>query len=175
VASKFGAKSRATVVAFGRFSRSDFHGMAGDWAILRLDHCLGKKYGYLKHARPDRDSPMPVGELMTAGFPGSRASQPGITVETGCKARDHGPVAELVGVDCAFESGMSGGPVLERQPDGSWLVVGLIQQSIDAVDGILPTYSMAHRNQMLHVSAFRKALDDAMRSDSKRLLAEGAR
>jgi Trypsin-like peptidase domain len=175
VASKFAAKTRATVVAFGLFSKSDFHGMAGDWAILRLNRCLGKTYGYLRYARPDRGTPMPTGELMTVGFPRSRPSQPGITVESGCKARDHGPVAELVGVDCAFESGMSGGPVLERQSDGRWLVVGLIQQSMAPADRVLPAYSMAHRNQMVYVTAFGKALDNALRSDAKRLLAERAR
>jgi hypothetical protein len=171
---KFAAKTRATVVAFGHFSKSTFKGMAGDWAILRLDECLGTKYGYLKYARPDRDSPMPTGALMTIGFPGSRASQPGITVETGCKARDHGPVAELVGVDCAFESGMSGGPVLERQSDGTWRVVGLIQQSMAPVAGVLPEYSMTHRNQMVYVTAFRKAIDNALKADARRLLSEPA-
>ena len=175
VASKFAARTRAMVVAFGRFSKSDFKGMAGDWAILRLDDCLGKKYGYLKYARPDSDSPMPAGALMTIGFPASRAAQPGITVESGCKARDHGPVAGLVGVDCAFESGMSGGPVLERQSDGRWLVVGLIQQSMAPVDGVLPEYPMDHRNQMVYVTAFKKALDNALRSDGRRLLVERAR
>ena len=64
---------------------------------------------------------------MTIGFPGSRATRAGITVESGCRARDYGPVPSLLGVDCAFEAGMSGGPVLERQDDGSWLVIGLIQ------------------------------------------------
>jgi hypothetical protein len=115
---------------------------------------------------------MPARELMTIGFPLSRASQPGITVESGCAARDYGPVAGLVGVDCAFESGMSGGPVLERQSDGSWLVVGLIQQSMAPVDGMLQAYSMAHRNQMVYVTAFRKALDNALRWDARMLLAE---
>jgi hypothetical protein len=175
VASKFAAKSRATVVAFGRFSRSDFRGMAGDWAILSLDKFLGMTYGYLRYARPDPDSPMPAGELMTVGFPRSRASQPGITVETGCKARDFGPVAGLVGIDCAFESGMSGGPVLELQTDGRWLVVGLIQQSMASVELPLPTYSMVHRNQMVYVSMFRQALDNALMSDSRRILAGRAR
>ena len=175
VASKFAVKTRATVVAFGRFSQADFHGMAGDWAILRLDRCLGRTYGYLSHARPDRDTSMPARELMTIGFPASRAARPGITVESGCKARDHGPVAGLVGVDCAFESGVSGGPVLERQSDGRWLVVGLIQQSMAPVDRVLPEYSMAHRNQMVYVTAFQKAVDNALRADAKRLLSERAR
>lgn len=175
VPGKFAARTRATVAAFGRFSKSDFKGMAGDWAILRLDACLGRKYGYLKYARPEQDSPMPAGTLMAIGFPASRAGRPGITVETGCKARDHGPVAGLVGVDCAFESGMSGGPVLERQADGAWRVVGLIQQSMAPVDGVLPEYSMTHRNQMVYVTAFRKAIDDALRADARRLLEERAK
>ena len=175
VASKFSARARASVVAFGPFSRSDFRGMAGDWAILRLDECLGRTYGYLKVARPEPDRPMPTGELMSVGFPRSRASQPGITVESGCRARDHGPVAGLVGVDCGFESGMSGGPVLERQTDGRWLVVGLIQQSMSPVDRPLPTYSMDHRNQMVYVTALGKAIDRVLRSESRRVLAERAR
>jgi hypothetical protein len=115
---------------------------------------------------------MPEGELMTIGFPRSRASQTGITVETGCRARDHGPVKGLVGVDCAFEVGMSGGPVLERQIEGGWLVVGLIQQSMGATETLLPSYSMAHRNQVLSVSAFGKALDGVLRSEGKRILAQ---
>ena len=172
VASHFMAKTRARIVAFGLFSPRNYRGMAGDWAILKLDECLGRKYGYLRYARHDERESMPSGPLMTIGFPASRSRQTGITIERGCKARDFGPVADLVGVDCAFENGMSGGPILERQGDGSWLVVGLIQQSLDAVTGILPRYSMTHRNQMLAVTAFRKALDRAFRADAKRLLAE---
>lgn len=175
VASRFAARARATVVAYGRFSKSDFQGMAGDWAILKLDTCLGSRYGFLRYARPGPDSQMPSGALMTIGFPRSRASQPGITVERGCKAMDHGPVAGLVGIDCAFENGMSGGPVLERQTDGRWLVVGLVQQSMAPVDGLLPTYSMEHRNQMVYITAFQEALDGALRADGRRLLARRAR
>jgi hypothetical protein len=175
VASRFAARARATVVAFGRFSKSDFQGMAGDWAILKLDTCLGSRYGFLRYARPGQDSPMPSGALMTIGFPSSRAAQPGITVERGCKAMDHGPVAGLVGIDCAFENGMSGGPVLERQTDGRWLVVGLVQQSMAPVDGLLPKYSMEHRNQMVYITAFQQALDGALRADGRKLLARRAK
>jgi V8-like Glu-specific endopeptidase len=175
VPARFASMTRATVVDFGKFSKADFHGMAGDWAILKLDDCLGKKYGFLKYARPFSNSSMPEGELMTVGFPKSRASLAGITVERGCKARDHGPVAGLVGVDCAFESGMSGGPVLEQQTDRGWLVVGLIQQSMAGVEEVLPSYSMAHRNQVVYVTAFWKALDKALRQEGKRVLADRTR
>lgn len=71
---------------------------------------------------------MPQGELAVAGFPHSRAHLPGITVERRCKARDHGPVSGLVGVELAFESGMSESLVLEYQPGRGWHVVGLVQQ-----------------------------------------------
>jgi hypothetical protein len=96
-------------------------------------------------------------------------------VETGCRARDHGPVKGLIGVDCAFEAGMSGGPVLERQVDGSWLVAGLIQQATGGADKLLPSYSMAYRNQAVSVTAFRKALDEVLRAEGKRVLANRAR
>ena len=172
---RFVARARATVVAFGDFSDGNFAGMAGDWAILRLDECLGKTFGFLKYARPSRDSPMPRGELMTIGFPRSRAKEAGITVETGCRARDHGPVPGLMGVDCAFEVGMSGGPVLERQVDGSWLVVGLIQQSMGGTDKLAPSYSMAYRNQVVAVTVFRKALDRVLRAEGRRVLAKRTR
>jgi hypothetical protein len=169
VAGKFAARTRAVVVAHGRFAKDDFAGMAGDWAILRLDDCLGERFGYLRHARMT-GGPMPDGPLLTIGFPASRAGRAGITIETGCRARDHGPIAGLVGIDCAFESGMSGGPVLQLQPDGTWIVVGMIQQSMASVAGVLPEYSMQHRNQMIAVSVFRKAIDDALRADARRLL-----
>jgi hypothetical protein len=169
---RFVARARATVVESGKFFAGSFDGMAGDWAILRLDECLGTKFGFLRYARPGPNSPMPKGELMTIGFPRSRAKQGGITVETGCRARDHGPVEGLIGVDCAFEAGMSGGPVLERQADGSWLVAGLIQQSTGGTDLLLPSYSMAYRNQVVSVTAFRKALDEVLRAEAKRLLAK---
>jgi len=172
---RFAAKARATVVAFGDYGEADFHGMPGDWAILRLDDCLGKQYGFLKYARPGSESAMPHRELMTVAFARSRLSQVGITVEKGCKARDHGPVSGLVGVDCAFESGMSGGPVLERQRDGRWLVVGLIQQSTGRADAVLPSYSMEHRNQMVYVTAFWRALDKVLGSEGRPVPGDRAR
>jgi hypothetical protein len=168
VPGRFASRTRATVVDFGNYVDAGFQGMPGDWAILRLDDCVGKQYGFLKYARPGNDKPMPRGELMTVAFAVSRVAQAGITVEKGCKARDYGPAPGLVGVDCAFESGMSGGPVLERQSDRRWLVVGLIQQSTGRADAVLPSYSMQHRNQMVYVTAFWKALDRAIAAERPR-------
>jgi hypothetical protein len=167
---QFASRSGVRVVAKGRFSDADYAGMAGDWALLKLEVCLGRQYGFLKLGRVAADSPMPTGALMVAGYPRSRAHLPGITVERGCRARDHGPVNGLVGIDCAFESGMSGAPVLEHQRGRGWQVVGMVQQTLGSVDGILPDYSMLHRNQMLSVSAFRKEVEDALRAEARRVL-----
>jgi hypothetical protein len=173
---QFASRSRVRVVAKGRFWGADYAGMAGDWALLKLEVCLGRQYGFLKLGRVAADSPMPTGTLMVAGYPRSRAHLPGITVERGCRARDHGPVNGLVGIDCAFESGMSGAPVLEHQRGRGWQVVGMVQQTLGSVDGILPDYSMLHRNQMLSVSAFRKEVEDALRAEARRVLPQpGAR
>ena len=171
---RFASRSRARLVAAGRFSARDYEGMAGDWAVLQLDSCLGTRYGFLRLARLPAQGPMPQGELAVAGFPRSRAHLGGITVERGCRARDHGPVSGLVGVDCAFESGMSGGPILEYQPVRGWRVVGLVQQSLGSVTGILAEYSMVHRNQMLSVSTFRPAVEQVLREQASRAAAARA-
>ena len=65
---------------------------------------------------------------------------------------------------------MSGGPILARQPDGRWVVVGLVQQSTGAEETLLPAYTMASRNQMLAVAAFRDALRAVQRSGARRTL-----
>lgn len=82
-----------------------------------------------------------------------------MAVEEGCRAREAGPVTGLVAVDCAFEAGMSGGPVLERQPDGQWQVVGIMQLRVSPVAGVLPAFEHRHRNQMVHAVAFFRSLE----------------
>ena len=82
-----------------------------------------------------------------------------MAVEEGCRAREGGPVTGLIAVDCAFEAGMSGGPVLERQPDGQWQVVGIMQLRVSPVAGVLPAFEHRHRNQMVHAVAFFRSLE----------------
>jgi len=162
----FASSTIATVVDAGRFTENDFAGSAGDWAILRLDNCLGDRYGWLRVDRDTTPESLPGTTLTSIGYPSSRVHWPGVTVETGCRARDFGPVPGIFGVDCAFENGMSGGPLLARQPDGTWRVVGVISQSIG--NGFPTEYSMMNRNQAVHVSAFRKALDRVLGAETRR-------
>ena len=164
----FRSRSTARVVDYGNYHPGAPRGMTGDWAILQLDDCLGREYGYLAHLRPDSGDHLPRGPLMTIGFPYSGWTRPGVAVEEGCRARGSGPVTGLVAVDCAFEAGMSGGPVLERQPDGDWRVVGIMQLRVSPVEGVLPAYAHRHRNQMVHAVAFFRALARALAGEPAR-------
>ena len=155
----FRSRSTARVVDYGNYHPAAPRGMTGDWAILELEDCLGREYGYLSHLRPGSGDYLPRAPLMTIGFPYSGWTRPGVAAEEGCRARESGPVTGLVAVDCAFEAGMSGGPVLERQPDGEWRVVGIMQLRVSPVAGVLPAYAHRHRNQMVHAVAFFRSLE----------------
>ena len=151
--------SVARVVDYGNYHPAAPRGMTGDWAILQLEDCLGREYGFLPHLRPTSGDYLPRGPLMTISFPYSGWNRPGVAVEEGCRARDSGPVTGLIAVDCAFEGGMSGGPVLERQPDGEWRVVGIMQLRFSPVERVLPAFEHRHRNQMVHAVAFFRSLE----------------
>ncbi len=154
---RFATRARAQVVDFGNYHPGTPRGMRGDWAILRLEECVGRQYGWLRILPPTDGPYPPAGPLMTVSFPLSARTRAGIAVEAPCRARDREATFGLVAVDCAFEAGMSGGPVLERQANGEWWVVGMIQLRHTPVVGPLPAYSRRHRNQMLHAAAFRPA------------------
>ncbi len=155
---RFATRTRARVVDFGNYHPGTSRGMRGDWAILRLDECLGRQYGWLPILPPTDGAYPPAGPLMTVSFPLSARTRAGVAVESPCHARDRERLFGLVAVDCAFEAGMSGGPILERQANGQWWVVGMIQLRHTPVVGPLPAYSRRHRNQMLHAAAFLPAV-----------------
>ncbi len=165
---RFRTRTTARVVDYGNYHPGAPRGMTGDWAILELEDCVGRDYGFLPYLRPTSADLVPRGPLMTIGFPTAGWNRPGVAVEEGCRVRESGPVTGLMAVDCAFGSGMSGGPVLERQADGRWLVVGLMQLRFSPVERVLPAYVHRHRNQMLHAVAFFRSLDRILAGSSGR-------
>lgn len=158
VPGRFHARTPAQLTLAGQYHPGTPRGMTGDWAVLQLADCVGRRTGFLRAMRPDADALMPRGDLMAIGYPAARGGRDGAAVERGCHARESGPVVGLVGLDCAFERGMSGGPVLEQAEDGQWRVVGIMQLRVKPVEAVLPAYSSRHRNQMVHVIAFFRAL-----------------
>lgn len=149
----FRRSTLARPVAWGEFSRWSLRGQSEDWALLRLDDCLGRDVGYAAIAGAGEKALKGYGELLFAGYPQSRRSLGGVTFERGCHAWDAGPIFPIVGVDCAFERGASGGPLFELL-DGRWTVVGLASYRANPVDQPLPAYISKHRNVMVSSDAF---------------------
>jgi len=149
----FRRSTLARPVAWGEFSRWSLRGQSEDWALLQLDDCLGREVGYAPIAGAGEKARNGYGELLFAGYPQSRRPLGGVTFERGCHAWDYGPIFPIVGVDCAFEKGASGGPLLELI-DGHWTVVGVASYRSNPVDQPLPAYMSKHRNVMVSSDAF---------------------
>jgi hypothetical protein len=149
----FRRSTLARPVAWGEFSRWSLRGQSEDWALLQLDDCLGREVGYAQIAGAGEKAMHGYGELLFAGYPQSRRPLGGVTFERGCHARDSGPIFPIIGVDCAFERGASGGPLFERI-DGRWTVVGVASYRANPVDEPLPAYMSKHRNVMVSSDAF---------------------
>lgn len=120
---------KASVIDFGNYMPGDTTGMFEDYAHLQLETCVGKELGYLE-VKPSKGTfDKPTGELMVVGFHQDRYfSQDGITVETGCTAQDLSAGVGGASVDCSLMPMCSGCPVLEKQPDGKYLVAGMMSR-----------------------------------------------
>jgi hypothetical protein len=62
-------------------------------------------------------------------------------------------VFPIIGVDCAFERGASGGPLFELI-ERRWTVVGIASYRANPVEQPLPAYISKHRNVMVSSDAF---------------------
>lgn len=171
---EFHRRSIARPVLWGDFSRHSLRGQAEDWALLELDDCLGRELGFAAVAEPGAKSRTGFGDLLFAGFPQSRRGQTGVTIERSCHAWDSGPLVPIVGVDCAFERGASGGPLLERI-NGTWTVVGLASYRSNPVDTPLPAYHSKHRNVMVSSDAFSARVGEVLAKERSGLLKAGER
>ncbi|MFZ4498967.1 MAG: trypsin-like serine peptidase [Burkholderiales bacterium] len=149
----FRRSTLARPVAWGEFSRWSLRGQSEDWALLRLDDCLGREVGYADIAGAGEKALHGYGELLFAGYPQSRRPLGGVTFERGCHAWDFGPVFPIIGVDCAFERGASGGPLFELI-ERRWTVVGIASYRANPVEQPLPAYISKHRNVMVSSDAF---------------------
>lgn len=160
---EFSESSRARPVAWGDFHTRDFSGLAGDWAILRLDNCLGQHYGWVRLAEPfGADSIVTSGTVSMASFPSDRSGNRGISFESNCRIRSI--IASRLGaMDCALIEGASGAPVLEKsegefRAGGLYSLVGIAIRRFNPVDEVLPEYSVQHANILVMNQAFAAAV-----------------
>ena len=160
---QFLAKSKAHPVAWGDFHTRDFSGLSGDWAILELESCLGRHYGFVQLDKPaviGVDSQADAVSLAT--YPIDRRDRPGITFESNCHVRE-AVAPGLSAMDCALIEGGSGGPVLEyfegaTAESSGYSLVGIAIRRLTPVDEILPDYDIAHANMMVLNDVFAAAV-----------------
>ena len=130
--------------------------LQNDWAILKLNDCLGRSFGFVNFAVPFRSMDERTTVVSVAGFPEDRQKNPGLTFERNCRIRTQGP-GFLAGTDCGLVPGGSGGPVFEER-DGVFYVIGMMTREYGPADVILPAYSDDRRSEILLVEEFTSEL-----------------
>lgn len=109
-------KSWAKVEADGGIENEpgpSLHARTRDWALLRLDKCLGKTFG---HVRLSPRLPGPEEAIGMAGYPGDRPLSEGLSIDFKCNVRGSRSLAMLH--DCAALPGNSGSPLFRIVEQG---------------------------------------------------------
>ena len=108
--------SAGTVVAAGKLDLvgdPDRLDRSEDWLLLRLDRCLGQRFGSLALADgPDKSGPIRIagtGPLFSAGFPNDQSWRRQLTIDPACRLR--GVSGHLFVHDCSSLPGNSGSPI----------------------------------------------------------------
>ncbi len=107
-----------------------------DWLLLRLDRCLGARFGYLAlGGQAEGSSPFRTSygqALYSAGFPFDRSWRRQLTVDPQCRVRRE--TGRLLYHDCISFAGNSGSPIFAtRWRDGRAVVEVTAMQSTAAV------------------------------------------
>jgi V8-like Glu-specific endopeptidase len=109
--------SGATVVAEGGLDRrgvgSYGFDRSADWALLRLDKCLGRRFG---HVRLTSDVPLSDQPVQMAGYPSDRPLSEGLSVDPDCRIREQR--WGMLFHDCATFPGNSGSPLYRIMNEG---------------------------------------------------------
>ena len=116
-ATRFNSAAGIVVAAGGAASNGS--DLSQDWALLRVDPCLGETLGFLRPSseplalRPGRPGIAP--KLMAVGFPHDRRIEDGPTIDPDCQVRLMTSFGLLH--DCATLPGNSGGPLIAWNAD----------------------------------------------------------
>lgn len=132
---KFRRSMKATVAELGDYGIGSATGLLGDIAILRLENCLGKSYGFLEIDRPPPHKGVPTNRLMTVRLSKTASGGNEVIVELGCRALEGTNVFGMMPSNCDTPPGSSGSMVLEEGADGKWRLVGLTTEQIVHADG----------------------------------------
>lgn len=95
-----------------------------DWLLLRLDRCLGRRFGSLALEEHGPDRRANSGALFSAGFPNDQPRRRQLTIDPACRVRGgSGPVMIH---DCSSHPGNSGSPIFAIISRGGRLVIAVL-------------------------------------------------
>ena len=147
----FGERVRAFAVIWGN---RDQH-VHEDWALLRLDPCIGERVDWWPPVSMSVEevATLPDG-VMLAGFPGDRDTD-SVSVDPSCRVVGSDlrlPPAWLH--DCATRSGDSGGALFRIDENGRPALLGVVHAEGRRRPDILPVWTPAHSNFAVPVANF---------------------
>lgn len=121
----FSRNLKARVVDFGNYEQGTTEGLRGDIAVLKLDECLGEKYGKLKIQKSTQGHRPPTGILSTLSISKISETKSALFIEKECAAADRTPIAGIFVSTCTTIGGMSGSPIIRTEKGGRYTVVGI--------------------------------------------------
>ena len=137
----------ARPVRWGRFNRRKEH----DWALLKLDGCVGGQadIGWLDMS--DQPGPEMMGaEVALAGYPVDKSGKT-LWVQSGCKIEAMQDGTDKVLHACSVHGGASGGPLIERVK-ASAAVVAIQCGELNATADPLKRWDPRHANTAVTIA-----------------------
>jgi V8-like Glu-specific endopeptidase len=140
----FSVKTRATPAFYGDF---DEEREGEDWAVLRLDECVGADAGGGWLATGVAQTRAAVG---TAGYPASKDGDR-LWRQDDCRLTGRADEGGMWLTDCSAEPGSSGSPVFALE-NGAPRVIGVMEGAEDDAQGLAP-YSRRLANLVVDINA----------------------
>lgn len=155
----FAEKTEATVEIMGKFNPLAPDDEQ-DWALLRLNDCLGSpdKYGHVALMPVDLEKiEGREGFFSAIGYPGDRSLQDGVWVDPRCTVSGNSiaGTSKLVwATDCHIIKGQSGGPLTAKGKKNKLYAFALaVSETIISTD-VVQHYEVMNANNVLSVKAF---------------------
>lgn len=148
-AGRFKRALKAKVIEYGNYEGETRRGTTEDYALLKLENCLGPGYGITAFELDAESKRVPSGKISTVALT-YLDEKLGIVMEDGCppfesvKGRPSA-VAPLTGMtvtNCQFKGGMSGSMLLAEDENGAYRLVGINSRQDQTSDGLLVTASV---------------------------------
>lgn len=165
-----GRRSKATPVKFGKRNEKTEFENEFDWALLRLEECLGKSVGWLEPVLISLNHLiLNATPLELAGYPSDRHLQY-LTLDQSCRMRDV-PWRH----DCATRSGNSGSPIyikgeVGKESTQALQVVAISASSIGGFAEIVKEYDVYLSNGAVPVVGFWHEIEDLVIQDRTKVL-----